>query len=174
MRIRSERKEDYEIITRINDIAFKGKKEGVLISQLRKKRDYKKELSLVAIKNDKIIGHLLLFPLTIKTDNSQLKTLSLGPIAVLPENQKQGVGKELVKKGIEVAKRKGFKSIIVIGHKEYYPKFGFRKSAEYKISLPRRYSKVPSEAFMILELEKDCLKEVGGEIVFPKEYDEAM
>ena len=174
MRIRSEKKEDYETITKIDDIAFKGKQEGILIKRLRKKREYNKELSLVAVKDEKIIGHVLLFPLFIKTDNSQVKTLSLGPMAVLPEHQKRGVGKELIKKGIEVAKKKGFKSIVVIGHKGYYPKFGFRKSAEYKLRLPEKYSKIPSEAFMILELEKNCLKEVLGEVQFPKEYDEAM
>ena len=126
------------------------------------------------MKENKLIGHLLLFPVSIKTNDSIIKTLSLGPIAVHPNYQRLGVGKKLIKKGMIIAKIKNYESIIVIGHPEYYPKFGFRKSNEFKIKLSKEYSKVPKEAFMILELEKNCLKNVEGTVQFPEEYLEAM
>ncbi|MBR9678943.1 MAG: N-acetyltransferase [Nanoarchaeota archaeon] len=176
MKTRTEKKEDYETITQVNNKAFERKEEGILINELRKRREYKSELSLVAIKKNKIVGHLLLFPIFIETNSSRIKTLSLGPIAVLPEYQKQGVGKSLVKEGIEKAIKHGFKSIVVIGHPKYYPKFGFKRATNYKVKMPKKYeNKIDNpNAFMILKLEKNSLKNIEGTLVFPEEFDDAM
>ena len=91
-------------------------------------------------------------------------------MAILPEFQGLGVGSELIKEGMEKAKELGFNSIIVLGHKDYYPKFGFKKASRWKIKCP---FKVPDEAFMAIELSDGALEDKAGIVVYPDEFMEA-
>ena len=89
-------------------------------------------------------------------------------MAVIPEFQKRGIGCQLIETGITGAKELNFRSIVVLGHPEYYPKFGFKKASEWNIRSPWS---VPDEAWMALELEKGALKNHEGIVTFPPEYD---
>ena len=89
--IRPEAKKDYAHIKHINDLAFKQENEGILVEKLRKKSDFISVLSLIAENEYGTIGHILLFPLKIKSDKQEKAVLSLGPMAVLPEHQNKGI-----------------------------------------------------------------------------------
>ncbi len=105
----------------------------------------------------------------IKDSNGNLfESLGLAPMAVSPECQKSGIGGQLVKKGLELAKRLKFKSVVVLGHEHYYPKFGFEPANKWNIKAP---FDVPSNFFMAIELEKDGLKNVAGTVIYPKEFE---
>ncbi len=88
-----------------------------------------------------------------------IKSLALAPVSVLPEYQNKGIGKDLIHKALEQAKELGHQSIVVLGHPEYYPKFGFEKASQWGIEAS---FEVPDEAFMAIELYKNSLENVSG------------
>jgi predicted N-acetyltransferase YhbS len=94
-----------------------------------------------------------------------------GPVSVVPDFQNRKVGSRLVKAGLEEAEKLGFKSVLVVGHSKYYPRFGFEKASKYGISAP---FSVPDDAFFAIELEKDGLKNCRGTMEYPKEFDECI
>jgi putative acetyltransferase len=165
--IRAETESDYSKITEINDRAFKGNTEGKLIENLRKKKEYIAELSLVAEYNNQLVGHILFFPLFIIGENKRSLTLALAPMSVLPEYQNKGIGSKLIKEGLKIAKKLGFESVNVLGHPEYYPKFGFKKASTWNIKSP---FDAPDDAFMAIELVENALLNVSGMVEYPKEY----
>ena len=169
--IRNETKQDYNIIRKINDLAFKQENEGKMVDALRKTKDFNHLLSLVAEIKDEIVGHILFYPIKIKNKNEEHTVLSLAPMAVHPKYQNKGIGSKLVKRGLEVAKNTGFGAVIVVGHPKYYPRFGFIPAKNWNIKLP---FDVPDDVFLALELKKDSLKNCSGTVEFIKEYFDAM
>lgn len=166
--IRQEVKEDYKRVYEINKMAFGREVESKLIEKIRQGPNFVPELSLVAEKDNEIVGHILFSKIKIEGE-SEYETLMLAPIAVIPELQKQGIGGKLIKKGIEKAIELGFDSIIVVGHKDYYPKFGFQKASKWGIKCP---FEVPDGAFMAIELTKKALENKAGVVQFPEEFME--
>ncbi len=171
IRLRYENRRDYKDIIRINDLAFGQKNEGILIEHLRKNRDFLPELSIIAEKDGIIIGHILFFPVQIKSKDNSYKSVSLAPMAVLPEYQNQGIGSKLVRYGLEKCRERGYQSVIVLGHPEYYPRFGFEKASKWDIRPP---FEAPDEAFMALELIEGGLKGTSGVVEYPDEYSVAL
>lgn len=169
--IRNERKNDYDQITKINDLAFGQKNEGKMIEALRKTSDYNYLLSLVAEIKHKIVGHILFYPIKIRNKANKCTVLSLAPIAVHPEYQNKGIGSKLIKRGLDIAKKLDFKVVIVVGHPKYYPRFGFTPAKNWGIKLP---FDVPDDVFLALELKENTLKNCSGIVEFPKEYFDAM
>ncbi len=165
--IRAEKHEDYSGITEVHDLAFGQKNEGRLVELLRKNPDYIPGLSLIAESDDKIIGHILFFPVVIRGKSAEYPSLSLAPVSVLPEYQGRGVGKQLVSEGLQQAKGMGFQSVIVLGHPGYYPKFGFKLAGNWNIKAPFA---VPVNAFFALELRENGLQGVSGTVRYPKEF----
>ena len=98
----------------------------------------------------------------------KFESLALAPIAVRPEFQQKGIGGQLIKSGLNKARELKYKSVIVLGHKHYYPKFGFEPVDKWNIKAP---FDVPADFFMGLELVKDGLKGVSGTVRYPKEFD---
>jgi putative acetyltransferase len=168
--IRPETTDDYPAIKEVNDLAFGQPNEGRLIENLRANPDFRQALSLVADLNGKIIGHILFFPITVNQDAKSFQSLALAPMAVTPDYQNQGIGGQLIRKGLETAKERGFTSVIVVGHPHYYPRFGFVPAARWQIKAPLD---VPEEVFMALELVPDKLKNVSGTVQYPPEFEEA-
>jgi putative acetyltransferase len=166
--IRPETPSDYPAITEVNDFAFGQPNEGKLVENLRKNPKFISELSFVAEVDGKIAGHILFFPVVIKLeDGKEKETISLAPLAVLPEFQRQGIGGELIREGIKACQRLGYDSVIVLGHPEYYPKFGFRQANSWGIIDP---FDAPVEAFMALELKKGTLGGAAWIVEYPDEF----
>ena len=168
IQIRPENKNDISTISMINDMAFGQEDEGNLIAKLRKKKNFIKELSLVACMGNEIIGHILFSKITIKNDTEEFDSLALAPMSIIPEFQGLGIGSELIKKGLQKATKLGYESVIVLGHENYYPKFKFAPANQFKITCPFQ---VPDDNFMALELKKGSLDTVFGYVVYPKEFD---
>lgn len=167
--IRQENKADYKNVYELNTLAFEEKEEAVLVDLLRKNEEFIPQLSLVALLNDEIVGHILFTKIKIIDDNgNEHESLSLAPMAVLPKYQKKGIGGKLINKGLSTAAKLKFKSVIVLGHENYYPKFGFEPTTKWKITAP---FDVPTNAFMGLELVKDSLNNVSGIVKYPEEFD---
>jgi len=165
--IRSETKDDFNIITQINDLAFGGKNESEFIINLRNTKYYVAKLSLVALVDDRILGHILFYPITIESINNTFPTIAFAPMAVHPDYQQKGIGTKLLADGLQRCKDMLFDSVIVLGHSDYYPRFGFKPASRWNISTD---FDVPDEVFMALELEKNSLAGKSGKVVYPKEY----
>ncbi|MGY6562878.1 MAG: GNAT family N-acetyltransferase [Luteibaculaceae bacterium] len=168
--LRQETRDDFKEVFELNHIAFGQENEAKLVDALRKNQTaFVPELSIVAVDKNKIVGHILFTKIGIKDGEGKLnESLGLAPMAVKPELQKSGIGGQLIRKGFEVAKELGFKSIIVLGHEHYYPKFGFQPADKWKIKAP---FDVPSNVFMAIELTPDGLRDVSGTVVYPKEFE---
>jgi len=167
--IRSEISDDYNKIYEINKKAFGGEVEARLVNNLRRTKGFIPQLSLIAIKNKIIVGHILFSIVHIQTDDKMVPILALAPMAVLPKYQNQGIGSLLVKEGLRKCKKMKFQAVVLVGHPEYYPRFGFTPANEKGLKLP---FDAPSEAFMIYELVPGALKGLSGTIVYPPEFAE--
>jgi putative acetyltransferase len=155
--IRDEKYEDRASIYRVNELAFGGNVEADIVDALRASGE--PIISLVALVEDRIVGHILFSPVVIQSDEASFPAMGLGPMAVLPEAQGKGIGTRLVERGLRECKAKGHDVVIVLGHATYYPRFGFVPSKPYGI---RWEQDVPEEVFMVLALEDGALEGKAG------------
>ncbi|MCF2875810.1 MULTISPECIES: GNAT family N-acetyltransferase [unclassified Tenacibaculum] len=174
MNIRQERITDFKEVFSLIKEAFKDEqfsdhKEQFLVERLRKSEAFIPELSLVAEVDGKIVGHILITKLKIKNALNEFESLALAPVSVLPTYQKRGIGGKLIIEAHQKATGLGYKSIVLLGHENYYPRFGYKQASEYGIELP---FEVPKENCMVIELVEDGLKGVSGTVEYPKEFNE--
>lgn len=168
--IRAERLDDVDAIRYVNDQAFNQPQEGNVIEILRRTDTHL--LSLVAEIKTRIIGHILFSPVTVDEHPEIKNGMGLAPMAVLPEYQKQGIGKKLVNTGIDILREQSAPFIIVLGHADYYPKFGFETASKY--GLKCQWEGVPDNAFMVLILDKERMEKVKGIVRYREEWNEAI
>jgi len=161
MNIRKEIDSDKEHIWKVNAEAFETEAEANLVNALRDSGIL--FISLIAEEDDEIVGHILFTPVELLDDDSGLKLMGLAPMAVLTKLQKKGIGSQLVETGIKHCSSQDYDAVVVLGHPEYYPKFGFVPSVRYGIK--SEYD-VPDEAFMVLELKENSLKDKKGIIKY--------
>ena len=167
--IRKEDKNDYTEVYDLHKLAFGRDGEAKLVDALRSNKEvFIPELSLVATIDGLLVGHILLSKISI-TDSyeNEFESLALAPMTVRPEFQKKGIGRILISHALEIAAKLNFKSVIVLGHETYYPKFGFSAAKSWGIKPP---FDVPENTFMGLELIKDGLRNVSGTVNYPKEF----
>ncbi|MFQ5770899.1 MAG: GNAT family N-acetyltransferase [bacterium] len=161
MNIRKEQNTDIKEVWQINSEAFETDAEANLVDSLRNAGiPY---ISLVAEEEGKIVGHIMFTPVELTGHEESLKIIGLAPVAVAKRVQNKGIGSELVKAGLEQCNKQGYEAVVVLGHPEYYPRFGFIPSVRYGI---KSEYEVPDEAFMVLELQKGALKNKTGTIKY--------
>jgi putative acetyltransferase len=168
--IRYERSDDIDEIRSLNDNAFGQPVEGRIVDKLRK--SCKEILSLVAISNNKVVGHILFSPVTIERKSGIIEGMCLGPMAVLPELQNQGIGTKLIKEGLRIINNTICPFVIVLGHERYYPRFGFQRASKY--GLKSQWEGVPDEAFMVTILNDSVMKRVSGIVRYRDEFHKAL
>ncbi len=168
--IRPETAADHPVIFQLHALAFGQENEGKLVDLLRQDNCYVPELSLVAVLNEAVIGHILFSKIEIvESADQKSDSLALAPMAVLPQYQKTGIGGKLINAGLAMAKQLGHQSVIVLGHKDYYPKFGFEPAEKWEI---RTHYDVPSEYFMALELFPGALSAVRGVVEYAAPFSQ--
>lgn len=165
--IRREQPEDVAMIRHVNEQAFKNAAEADLVDKLRHSQHV--TLSLVAVQNDRVVGHILFSPVTIESQEKTVQAIGLAPMAVLPELQRQGIGSLLVRAGLEECRQAGHECVVVVGHPEYYPRFGFAPASRY--SLTCEYD-VPDDVFMAVELRQGALRGCAGLVKYQSEFNE--
>lgn len=163
--IRPEAERDRDAIWEVNRLAFGQEAEGRLVDALREGGFVR--ASLVAEVGGKVVGHILFSDLPILTEGGTVSALALAPMAVLPEYQRQGIGSALVRRGVAVCKEQGQRIVIVLGHPDFYPRFGF--SANLTTQLVSPFGGGPS--FMALELAPGALADVSGRVQYPPPFD---
>ena len=165
MNIRAESTDDYAAVRQVNERAFGQPNEADLVDALR--RRVEPSISLVAVVDEQIVGHIFFSTVRIESEATTFTALGLAPMAVLPEFQNQGVGSELVRRGLEECRRLGHEIVVVLGHPEYYPRFGFVPASRKNLSC--EYP-VPDEVFMALELSEGALAGRRGLVKYSPEF----
>lgn len=168
--VRRERRGDEAQIYEVNYQAFGRKEEAEVVDALR--QSCPEGVSLVAEEDGKIVGHILFTPTFIEHEGEILLGTGLAPLAVLPEYQRKGIGSTLVRAGLDEMREAGEPFVIVIGHPDYYPKFGFERASKYGIRC--EYDEVPDEAFMIVVFDQDRMQGVRGVAKERPEFAAAM
>lgn len=166
MLIRAETTADHETIRQVNSLAFGQDAEARLVDALRNGGYVR--LSLVAEKEGQVVGHILFSDLPIITEGGIVPALGLAPMAVLPAFQRQGIGSALVQRGLEVGRDQGHRIVIVLGHPDFYPRFGFSSQLAEPLSSPFG----GGEAWMALELVPGALAGVVGKVQYPPPFNE--
>ena len=164
MQIRPETEADHAAIRELNKAAFEGEGEANLIEGLR--QNASPMISLVAEDAGGIVGHILFSPAT-HSEDAELKLMGLAPMAVAPDRQKSGIGSALAREGLERCRKMGVAGVVVLGHPQYYPRFGFVPSSEFGIV--SEYD-VPEGVFMVLELEPGALQNKSGRVHYHREF----
>lgn len=165
MEIRAEKNEDLASIRQVNIAAFGRDNEANLVDKLR---NVPSTFSFVAVTDSKIVGHIFFSPVTLEPKPTRdMLILGLAPLAVLPEYQRQGIGSLLIQSSLQQCQQIGCSAVVVLGHPEYYPRFGFVIAS--KKGLKCEYS-VPDEAFMVLELKNEALRDYRGVVKYRSEF----
>jgi putative acetyltransferase len=157
--VRPETHLDIPGIRRVNQLAFGSLAEVDLVDALRARQVH--SLSLVASVDDEVVGHILCSPVTIHVEEQIHSAIGLGPMAILPDHQRRGIGD---------LRRAGHRVLVVLGHPDYYPRFGFTPATRYGIGCE---FDVPDDVFMALELEPGALDECSGMVRYQPEFSAA-
>jgi putative acetyltransferase len=156
--IRPEAPADVAGIQAVLRSAFETGLEANLVDALREQA--RPLASLVAVIDDAVVGHIMFSPVTLSSD-AKVALMGLAPMAVTPDRQRQGIGTALVRAGLDACRRLGTVGVVVLGHPEYYPKFGFVRASTLGW---RSQYEVPDEAFMAIELNPGTLGGKPGTI----------
>jgi len=166
--------EDYQRTEHITRESFwnlykPGCVEHLILHNLRKSKCYIRELDLVAMSGNEIIGHIITTKAkVVDSQNNAHDVLCVGPLSVLPEFQKQGIGSKLINKSITTARESGHSGMILFGNPDYYHRFGFRNAVEYGITTKDGQN---FEPFMALELQIEGLSNVNGRFFEADEFE---
>jgi putative acetyltransferase len=163
MYIRKTDDADKPVILNVERKAFCRNEESELVENLLNDPTAKPLLSLLAFKNKKPAGHILFTRARI--NDSPYKIMLLAPLAVIPEYQKQGIGKGLIKKGLEILKDSGTALVFVLGHPEYYPLCGFKPAGKLGFDAPYPVPDKHAEAWMVQELKHGVVEKASGKVL---------
>lgn len=155
--IRAETRADSAEIALVLERAFTGRAEARLVEELREAGGL--SISLVAEVDGSIVGHIAFSPVSLSPEQPAISGLGLAPMAVLPEFQRRGIGSALIRAGLDSCRQFGHDFVVVLGHPEYYPRFGFIPGPPRGI---RCVYPVPDEVFMIQELTPGALSGISG------------
>ncbi len=164
--LREEKEGDHDAVRALYLASFDTPGEAVLVEQLRDRADSR--IALVAEAGDRVVGHILFTPVQI-AEAPHLKMMGLAPMAVQPALQRRGVGSLLAAAGVERCRDAGFGAIVVLGHPEYYPRFGFQPASNF--GLDCEYD-VPPEVFQAMELQDGALEGVSGTVRYHSSFAE--
>ena len=164
MLVRAEKEIDRDSVYAVHSSAFETPSEAHLVDALREQAQ--PLVSLVAEDHGELVGHILFSPVSL-SGNPELKVMGLAPLAVTPEHQRRGFGSALVRAGLERCRELGSTAVVVLGHPEYYPRFGFSPAARFGID--SEYP-VPEEVFMAMELEPRALAGRTGRVRYPAAF----
>jgi putative acetyltransferase len=167
--VRPERPEDIAPVRAVNELAFGQPLEAGLVDALR--QSCRDALSFVAVDDDdEVVGHILFTPVTIETEGRSVRGMGLAPMAVRPGRQRQGTGSQLVRRGLDALRERSCPFVVVVGHPEYYPRFGFERASAHGIA--SQWAGVPEDAFMALILDAGAMSGVSGIAKYRDEFDE--
>jgi len=167
MEIRPFTASDADAVFEVHRRAFDGRTEESHIVQRLHDAD-RAVVSLVAVANDRIVGHVLFSPTTVDECGEPIELVGLAPVGVLPEDQNEGVGSLLIQHGLEACREAGVDAVVVLGDPGFYARFGFERASEY--GLGNEYG--ADEGFMVKPLHDGTLDDVEGVVRYQPEFEQ--
>ena len=168
--IRDEAEGDAPAVRVVNEEAFGTPLEAGIVDALR--TACADRLSLVAERDGEIVGHILFTPVEIAAADGSRRGYGLAPMAVRPAWQRRGVGSALVAEGTRRLREAGASFVLVIGHPEYYPRFGFERASRYGVRCV--WPEIADEAVMLLVLDPAVAPRLAGVARYRPEFDGAV
>ena len=168
--IRHEASDDISAVHALNERAFGQPLEATIVDKIRSSGGI--GISLVAEEQGRVVGHILFSSAGIEGPQGIVRGMGLAPMAVLPDLQRQGIGTQLVKKGIEILREMHCPFNIVLGHPDHYPRFGFERASRYGIRCI--WKGVPDDVFLVLWLDRAKAETVRGIARYRDEFNEAV
>jgi putative acetyltransferase len=165
--IRTERLDEIEPVRRVHEQAFGRSAEARLVEILRAAN--KALISLVAVNQGEVIGHILFSAVSISTAPQHFQAVGLAPVGVLPAHQRIGIGSTLIREGLERCKTAGYAAVVALGDPRYYSRFGFTRAIDHRLA--NEYG--AHEEFMVLELQQRALAPVSGTVRYQPEFRES-
>jgi putative acetyltransferase len=162
--VRPETSADRAAVWNVNHASFARDDEARLVDALRD-GGYAR-VALVAEQDGFIVGHVLFSDLPIATESGIVDALALAPLAVVPSHQRRGIGSTLLAEGLRVCKDQGHRIVVVLGHPEFYPRFGFSAPLAERLTSP-----FTGPEFMALELVPKALDGVVGTVCYAPPFD---
>jgi putative acetyltransferase len=163
--VRPEQAEDALAVQQVVAAAFGRPLEAELVEALR--ASGRVTLALVAVLGGEVVGHVAFSPVWVEAPEGAWEAVALGPLAVAPEHQRQGIGSALVRRGLEACRALGHGVVFLLGHPTYYPRFGFQPTARFGITCE---FPAPDEAFMLIELVPGALHDRRGVMHYAPEF----
>jgi putative acetyltransferase len=163
---RPEESGDSAAIHDVNTLAFGQSQEADLVDALRSNGGL--TISLVAVQDGRIVGHIAFSPVTITSDTGTMDAIGLAPMAVLPEYQRRGIGSKLVEAGLHACHNTLYGVVVVLGHTQYYPRFGFTPAKPHGVVWEHDVSE---EVFMVKELKTGALAQTKGVVKYRPEFE---
>ena len=167
LEIRKATESDRKEILNVHNQAFgkeKGPEIAKLVDDLLQDKTAMPILSLVAVENERIIGHVLYTKATITKTKLAISAQILAPLAILPDEQKKGIGEKLINEGIRQLKELGTELVFVLGHPSYYPRCGFFPAGEQGFEAPYPIPEEHAAAWMVQSLNGDALETANGKV----------
>ena len=165
MHIREATDSDMNDVLSVERLAFGYNKEAELVRELLEDPSAKPILSLLAFKNDRAVGHILFTAARLTKNKNTVSMVILAPLAIVPETQKQGIGGQLIQKGLELLSIVGIDLVFVLGHPEYYPRYGFKPAGVLGFEAPYPIPDKHAEAWMVQALRPNVIGSVSGKII---------
>ena len=167
VQVRRATSDDFNDVMNVERLAFGEDDEAVLVEDLLADQTAEPYVSLLACYQGEAIGHILFTKASLEGSNPSPSVYILAPLAVKPEYQKQGLGGLLIREGHRILKEMGVEMVFVLGHKEYYPRFGYRKAIDLGIEFP---FEVSHEYCMVAELIPGATENVKGMVCYPTDF----
>jgi putative acetyltransferase len=167
IQIRDAAPADNAAISEIHLAAFGGPMEARLVRLITERK--KALISLVALREGRVVGHILFSRVTVANAPAAFNAVGLAPVAVLPDFQKQGIGSKLIREGLQLCSQAGYDAVVLLGYPAYYSRFGFARAADF--GLENEYGVV--DEFMVLPLRDGALDKVSGLARYVPEFQEA-
>ena len=165
LHIREAAGNDLNDVLYVERLAFGHDKEAELVRELLNDASAEPLLSLLAFEDGQAVGHIL-FTSAMLTNTQDAVTIALlAPLAIVPEMQKQGIGGKLIREGLRRLTKSGVDLVFVLGHPEYYPRFGFNPAGDLGLEAPYPIPYEYADAWMVQALRPDIIGSVRGKVV---------
>ena len=168
--IRIERPQDAVQVRTVDERAFGRAAEADIVDKLRGACE--DSASLVAEEDGDVVGYVLFSPAVVRMPGRRVVGMGLAPLAVAPERQRQDIGSALVRRGLKALRERGCPFVAVLGHPDYYPRFGFERASAHGLTC--QWAGVPDEVFMVLVLDAVAMNGVSGVAAYRAEFNEAV
>lgn len=170
--IKQQEAHDLPAICRLIEEAFASVQESdhreqFLVERLLSSPGFVPELSLTAWIKNELVGYILLTEIEILSKSGPVPSLSLAPLSVRPSFQRHGIGAALIEEAHKRAAELNYETVLVLGHKDYYPRFGYKKAEDFGITFP---FEVPPEFCMVKELTPGAASRAAGQVKYPKAF----